>query len=346
VSLVTANNGSFPRIGDSPEQQSLRRTIAMVDRGERTTADLAGAEDEMTRQAIADQMRSGIQLLTDGQIRWNDPISHLAGKLSGVRINGLLRFFDTNFYFRQPVLTSRPERRGGLVVSDFRFSRNALGSLPTPPDKAGKVAIKPVLTGAYTLAKFSLIEDGAMGDLEARAMAYAGALAAEIEGLADAGAEVIQVDEPAILRHPNDWPVFLLALEPLVRAREDARKRGRRVQLALHAYFHDCVPHYERLVGLPVDIVGLDFSYNAKLVDLVASAGSPVPLGLGLIDGRNTRLEKPEAVARQVEKMLPKISGQQAYLGPSCGLEYLPRDRACAKLELVAKIGRMVKGVQ
>ncbi len=346
MKLITASTGSFPRIGDSAELQTLRRTIASVDRGERTTADLVGAESEMTRQAIADQARAGIELLTDGQIRWNDPISYLAGKLSGVRINGLLRFFDTNFYFRQPVLTSRPERRGELVISDFGFSCNALGSLPTPPERAGKLAMKPVLTGPYTLAKFSLVEDGAMGDLEARAMAYAGALAGEIEGLADAGAEMIQVDEPAILRYPKDWPVFLSALEPLLRTREDARKRGRRVQLALYVYFHDCVPHYERLVGLPVDAVGLDFSYNSKLVDIVASAGSPVPLGLGLVDGRNTMLEKPEPVARQVEKMLPKISGQHAYLGSSCGLEYLPRDRACAKLELVARIGRMVKGVQ
>jgi 5-methyltetrahydropteroyltriglutamate--homocysteine methyltransferase len=344
VNLTLSHTGSYPRIGDAPELQSLRRTIAAVDRGERTAADLAGAQNELTRKAVAEQLRAGIELVTDGQVRWNDPVSHLAGKLEGVKVNGLLRFFDTNFYFRQPVLTGRPRRRGELVVTDYTFARNALGSLPTPADRAGKLAVKPVLTGPYTLARLSLVEDHAMGGLEARAMAYAEALATEVGALADAGAEFIQVDEPAILKYPGEWEVFAKALDPLVRAKQEAVKRGRRIQLALYFYFQDCVPHYERLVALPVDLVGLDFSYNPKLVDTIAAAGSPIALGLGLVDGRNTMLENPETVARQIEKILPRITGQRACLGPSCGLEYLPRDRAFAKLELVAKIGRMVRG--
>jgi 5-methyltetrahydropteroyltriglutamate--homocysteine methyltransferase len=139
---------------------------------------LRDAENEMTRRAIADQARAGLDVLTDGQIRWYDLISHLAGKLEGVQIKGLLRFFDTNSYFRQPVLTALPRRTGPLVVEDYAFARNALGHLPTPPDKAGKIAIKPVLTGPYTLAKFSLGQDGTASSLDARANAYAVALAA------------------------------------------------------------------------------------------------------------------------------------------------------------------------
>jgi methionine synthase II (cobalamin-independent) len=42
--------------------------------------------------------------------------------------------------------------------------------------------------------------------------------------------------------------------------------------------------------------------------------------------------------------MLPKIKDQRAYLGPSCGLEYLPRDRAFAKLELLSKIRAELEG--
>jgi 5-methyltetrahydropteroyltriglutamate--homocysteine methyltransferase len=336
VNLILTSTGSYPRIGDSPEYRVLRRTIAGVDRGEKSAADLAEAENEMTRRAIAEQARAGVELLTDGQIRWYDPLSYLAGKLENVKINGLLRFFDTNFYFRQPVLFGRPRRQGPLLAEDFRFAKDALAALGG--EGAGR-DVKVVLTGPYTLAKFSLVEDSGMESLAARADAYAEALAAEITALAEAGAAFIQVDEPAIIKYPNDWAVFAAAWQKLAAA----KKKSGKTTLALHVYFHDPAPLYDKLAALPVDALGLDFTYNPRLVDLVAAAGAPVPLGLGLVDGRNTKLEDPAAVARQIEKLLPKISGGRAYLGPSSGLEYLPRDRAAAKLALLGKIRAAVK---
>ncbi|HVB34598.1 MAG TPA: hypothetical protein VNJ52_09535 [Patescibacteria group bacterium] len=338
MNLTIAHAGSYPRIGDSPELQVLRRAIAGFDRGERTAADLAEAENQMTRRAVEEQLAAGIELATDGQIRWNDPISYLAGKLEGVRVNGLLRLFDTNFYFRQPVLEGRPRRTKDLAVADFQFARQML------PKTSGVSQVKPVLTGPYTLARLSLAEAADMKPIGARVEAYAEALAAEIGALADAGAETIQIDEPAILIHPGDWEIFAQATGSLAAARDQARGRGHKVNLHLCVYFHDCVPLYGKLVSLPVDGVGLDFTYNPKLADLVAREGSPIPLGLGLVDGRNTKLERPAEVASEIARMLPRIAGESAWIGPSCGLEYLPRDRAQAKLELLGKIRSAVEG--
>jgi 5-methyltetrahydropteroyltriglutamate--homocysteine methyltransferase len=342
MTLTLSHTGSYPRIGDSPDLQVLRRAIAGFDRGERTAADLAEAENQMTRRAIAEQAAAGLDLVTDGQIRWNDPVSYLTGKLSGVRIKGLLRLFDTNFYFRQPVVEARPERKGALTVDDFRFAREALAAAEN--GKGGARKVKPVLTGPYTLARLSLAEASEMKSLDARAMAYAEALAAEIGALADAGAETVQVDEPSILLNPGDWNLFTQTLGRLVAARDEARKRGRKIGVVLHVYFHDCAPLYDKLAGLPVDGLGLDFSYNPKLADRVAEAGSPIPLALGLVDGRNTKLERAGEVARVVARLLPRIAGERAWLGPSCGLEYLPRDRAQAKLALLKEIRSAVEG--
>lgn len=338
MNLIIANTGSYPRVGDTPDLQILRKTIAAIDRGEKTSTDLADAENEMTRRAIVEQAQAGVELLTDGQIRWYDPISHLAGKFTGVTINGLLRFFDTNFYFRQPVLTARPARKSSLVVEDYLFARNALGKIPTGREGTARVGIKPVLTGPFTLAKASLAEDEAMKPLAARAEAYAHALAGEVTALGEAGADIIQIDEPAAIKYPNEWEIFARALDPLVRARDAVARSGRKLQLALYVYFHNPAPLYEKLVQLPVDLVGLDFTYDSRLAEIVASAGSPKPLGLGLVDARNTKLESVNEVARLLERLLPKIKGGWAYLGPSSGLEHLPRDRAVAKLALLPKI--------
>lgn len=342
MTLTLTHTGSYPRIGDSPELQVLRRAIAGFDRGERSTADLAEAENQMTRRAIEEQVAAGVELVTDGQIRWNDPVSYLAGKLNGVRVNGLLRLFDTNSYFRQPVVEARPARQGALTVDDFRFALEALGA--TANGKGGGRSVKPVLTGPYTLARLSLAEAAKLEAIEARAMAYAEALAVEIGALADAGAETVQIDEPSILLQPSDWEIFTRALGRLTAARDEARKRSRKIDLLLYVYFHDCVPLYDKLVDLPVDGLGLDFSYNPKLADRVAEAGAAIPLGLGLVDGRNTKLERAGDVAQVISRLLPQIAGERAWLGPSCGLEYLPRDRAQAKLALLKEIRSAVEG--
>ena len=362
--LYLASTGSYPRIGDSPELQLLRRATSALDRGERNTADVLDAENELTRLAIADQLRAGLEVITDGQIRWYDPISHIASKLENVKIAGLQRYFDTNFYFRQPMIAGIPKRTAALVAGEFIFARNALGCLPTPEPLAGRLSIKPVLTGPYTLAKFSIPANSGNGvpdlhsSLEARAQAYAEALAAEIVELTTIGAELIQIDEPAIAKYPEDWRIFESAVATLVAARHQKPGRPRELgslfaardekreqhlpELALYVYFHDSAPLYEKLLTLPVDIIGLDFTYNPQLADMVASLGCPKPLGLGLVDGRNTKLEDVEGVARQIDRLLPKIQGGRAYLNTSCGLECLPRDRALAKLELLAKIRQAV----
>lgn len=328
MKLLLTSAGSYPRIGNTPELQKLRRTITALDRQQATAGDRQAAEEDLTRAALKAQADAGLDLLTDGQIRWYDPISHLAGKLNGVEIHGLLRFFDTNSYFRQPVVKDALSRKNGLVLSDYEF---ASAHSPKP--------VKPVLTGPYTLARHSIAEHGPYRQLGALTHAYAEVLAGEIEALAAAGAEVIQIDEPAILKYQADFPLLQRTLVML-------NKHKGKAKLALYLYFGDALPLYERLQTLPVDILGLDFTYNPHLVDGVVAMGAEKPLGLGLVDGRNTRLEKPDEVARQVDRILLRVKYGLCYLNPSSGLEYLPRDRAQAKLKLLSQVRTLVKGGQ
>ncbi len=325
MNLILTNAGSYPRIGDHPELQILRQTLARFDRGEATREDIRRAEEEMVRRAIAEQIEAGLDLVTDGQIRWYDPISHIAGKLRGTMIDGLLRYFDTNFYFRQPVLVDRLVREGPIIVEEYRYARS-VSSRP----------VKPVLTGPYTLAFFSLVEHQAYRDLERRVEAYATLLAEEIADLAREGAELIQVDEPAIVLPEASFDLFAAGIRLLARAKGSAR-------LALYISFGDVSPLYAQLHELPVDVLGLDFTYSPQLVERIAVEGSEKALGLGLIDGRNTRLEPEAEVVAALERLLPAIRSDVAYLNPSTGLEFLPRDRAFRKLRHLVTIGMRFK---
>ena len=209
---MLCNHSSYPRIGDDPEHQVLRRTVAQHEKGEKTDEALRYAQDRMTELALAEQTEAGLDLVTDGQIRWADPISHLAGKLSGVQVNGLLRFFDTNFYFRQPVVQGRPERRGPLLLEEFKFAQ-------------GKSArrVKAVLTGPYTLARHSVAENGGSGGLDKMLEGYTAALAAEVAALAAAGAAVIQIEEPAVPKYPEDFPRFEQCLTAVAMSKDSSQ---------------------------------------------------------------------------------------------------------------------------
>lgn len=320
MDLLLASTGSYPRIGETPEGQRHRQAFARRERGEISDEAFEAVQDAVTEWAIREQVEAGLDLVTDGQIRWYDPISHLARSLEGIEINGLLRYFDTNFYFRQPVVRGRLGWKGPVLLREFRFARQVSPRL-----------VKPVLTGPYTLARGSLLRTDSYRGLRDLTLAYAEILAREVEALAGEGATLLQVDEPSILAHPEDLDLLADALGRLA-----AGKGG--VEIGLTTYFGDAAPLYRELQRLPVDRLGLDFTYSPKLADVIAEQGSAKPLALGLFDGRNTRLERREEIFPLLDRILPALVGDRVHLCPSSGLEYLPRERARAKLEAMRAI--------
>jgi 5-methyltetrahydropteroyltriglutamate--homocysteine methyltransferase len=315
-----ANAGGYPRIGDTPGQQRLRRTHDQVDTGTKTEADLRAAQDDAVREAVREQIEAGCDLVTDGLIRWHDPVSHPVRALPGIEIDGLLRYFDTNTYFRQPVVKARVAPAPLGLVAEYRFAAGAAGTIP----------VKAVVTGPYTLAALSIRKRSPYTDTESLARDYAAAVAEEVGQLARAGAPVIQVDEPAILRQPGDIVLLARLLTPLAERKGSAR-------LALGTGFGDAAPVYERLQELPVDILAFDLAYAPSLPAVIGRVGTVRDLALGCVDARNTRLERAADVARALEPLRRAVEGRTTWLSPSASLDTLPRARAAGKLKVLAE---------
>lgn len=320
MELILTSAGSYPRIGDTVDAQRHRRAYAQHERGEISGAEWRVVEDEVAQQVVQEQAAVGLDVVTDGQVRWYDPISHLARHCEGVQINGLLRYFDTNFYFRQPVVSGRIRRREPVLRREFEVARAATDR-----------TVKTVLTGPYSLACGSILEGGYRNRREL-ARAYAEVLAQEVADVVHAGAALIQVDEPYLLRHPEHADLVHEGLAALAAARGHAH-------LVLSTYFGDALPLWDEIMAMPADLVALDFTYGPKLADRIAEAGAPKALILGLVDGRNTKLETRDALFEVLDRVLPGLRGPVS-LGPSCGLEFLPRARARAKLENMVAIAR------
>ena len=109
---------------------------------------------------------------------------------------------------------------------------------------------------------------------------------------------------------------------------------------AVYVYFGDVDGLYPQLLDLPIDVLGLDFVAGVRNFQVLKSAPFTKSLGLGLIDARNTRMESAEQIVESLRRVREIVPLERVHLSPTCGLEFLPREVAQAKL------ARMVEGVK
>jgi len=317
--MLTTVVGSYPKIPNRPRPARLRAAIARFERGEIGQDELRQVEDEVTIEVIQEQVEAGIDIVSDGQIRWEDDQTYFARQMGGFTIDGLIRYFDTNTYYRQPIVTGAVQWREPIAVEDYRF---AAAHSPRP--------VKALVTGPYTLAALSANEHyGSFGEL---VLALARELRQEVLALEKAGAPIIQVNEPAILKQKEDFPLFRQALERMM--------EGVTVEAHLYTWFGDIEGLFPEILELPFAAIGLDLVMGPANYDIIRRAPFTKKLGLGIVDARNTRLETVEEIVDSIRRVSDVLPLGDSYVNPSCSLEYLPRETAQAKL------ARMVAGVR
>lgn len=324
MKVKAANTGSYPRIGHDSGQMRLRNSYRDWEKGEISDAELEEVYRDYTKEIIEEQESAGLDVITDGQLRWYDPFSHFAKYIEGCKINGLLRYFDTNFYFRQPVIEGTLNRTSPIVLEEYKSAS----------EFADKI-LKPVLTGPHTLAKYSI--NKSYDNFENLVYDFAKIISNEVEQLEKAGAKEIQLNEPAVLRNPEDFEVFSKGIEIVSGKVENA-------QMDLYIYFEDSALLYDKLQELPVDLIGLDFTYAPELTKTIEEKGSDKKLGLGLVNARNTKMEDGKKVLETVKRISLSVDQDEVYLNPSCGIEFLPRKRAFEKLQKISELARKAEG--
>ena len=316
--LITTVVGNYPKIGG--KGPSVRASIARFDVGRLTAEELAQVADQATAEVLEEQARAGIDLVTDGQIRWDDGQTYFAQGIQGFALSGLLRYFDTNTYYRQLVATGPLRWKEPICVRDFEFAR-ANSARP----------VKPVVTGPYTLGLLSANQH--YPHLRDMVLDLALALNEEARALEGAGATIIQFDEPLITSPKGrDFPLFQEASRIVT--------RGLTARTAVYAHFGDIRGLYPDFLKLPFDVIGLDFVMGAANFDILRQFPSDKELGFGILDARNTRLETVEQISDVLDRISRLVPLERVQVSPSCGLEFLPRPTAYAKL------ARLVEGVK
>lgn len=320
--MQTTVVGSYPRVSSSPDGQRLRRAVARWERRELSDQDLRKVQLDVLQDVVREQASFGVDIVADGQVTWHDPVSHFAAKLEGFEVGGLLRYFDTNTYYRQPVVTGTIQWREPIVVDEWRHA----ASIASGP-------VKAVLTGSYTLATLAKADRHEVNRLTRE---IADALASEVRALRSAGATHIQIDEPAITRSPKDVSLVRRGIEILASEKGSA-------SLSLFIYFGDVALILKDLASLPIDNLGLDLVQGAANWDAIAKTSPTVPLTFGVVDARNTKRDDPQRLAQSVLGLRGHAPIEESYVSPSNGLEFLPREKAREKLGLVVETAKLVE---
>src|SRR3972149_1367600 len=86
--MQTTVVGNYPKIPNRPRPARLRQAINRRDRGEITGEELARIEDEVTLEVIQEQAEAGVDVVTDGEVRWDDDQTYIMRALRGVEIGG------------------------------------------------------------------------------------------------------------------------------------------------------------------------------------------------------------------------------------------------------------------
>jgi 5-methyltetrahydropteroyltriglutamate--homocysteine methyltransferase len=178
-------------------------------------------------------------------------------------------------------------------------------------------------------------------DRASLAMDYAVAVNQEVKALFEAGADVVQLDEPWLQAHADDArefgvPAINKALEGVIGT------TGLHLCFGYAAVVKNKASEYAFLAELDESAVDL-VSIEAAQPDLDMSVLAKLPsktMVVGVIDLEDAAVEPPEAVAAKVREALKYRPPEQLMLAPDCGMKYLPRDVAFGKLQA------MVRGVE
>jgi 5-methyltetrahydropteroyltriglutamate--homocysteine methyltransferase len=296
-------------------------------------AHLEQAQDDATLLAIRDQERAGLDEITDGEIRRESYSNWFATALDGMDLDNpgvaLDRTGRENPVPRVvgPIGRSRP-----VEVRDVEFLR-------ANTDRR----IKITLPGPFTMSQQA--QNDHYPDQRSLALDLARAVAEEIRDLFAAGADVVQIDEPYLQARPEQAAEY--ALEAIDLALADAVG-----ETALHTCFgyghvvHDKpsgYPFLAELDGCAADELSLETAQPR--LDLAFLEQLPSKrIALGVLDLASQEVETPEEVAARAREALEHLDRDRLVLAPDCGMKYLPREVAFAKLDALVKGAALVDG--
>ena len=337
------NLPSFPTTttGSLPQTAEVRKMRTDLRKGVIDQAAYEAAVDERIRRAIDWQEQLGLDVLVHGEFERSDMVEYFAEKMDGFHTtsNGWVLSYGSRCT-RPPILAAPPSISAPMTVREWKVAQEAT-----------ELPVKGMLTGPVTIVNWSFRPPGVADDL--LFWAVAGPIADEVEHLGDAGARVIQIDEPAVRER---WPL------PTSDAAElrDIYARGVRASLqrvfqapsSIQLHTHMCYGDFGDIVPLwedaGVDVASIEFSrskddsYIRSFYDLYQDGH--LQIGPGVYDVHSPHTPGTEVMEDRLGYFLEFMDAEDVWVNPDCGLKTRSWDDIEAQLTDLVTAARHRRG--
>ena len=334
--ILTTVVGSYPQPAWLVDREPLRThgvpRVRLPEVWRVPPPSLAEAQDDAVRLAVHDMERAGIDVVSDGEQRRESYFNQFATALEGLDLDrpgtALSRLGRPTPVPRVvgPIRRARP-----VLLGDVRFLRSATGR-----------RIKVTVPGPFTLSV--LAQDEHYRDEGRLAMAYAVAVNEELREL-EPLVDVLQLDEPYLQAQPDRARAYALpaidrALAGLVKPTGVHLCFGYAHSHALAGTAkpsgYSFLPELERCAARQVSIEAAQPRLDLAVLERLSSK----TVVLGVLDLGDPAPETPDVVAGRLRAALRHLPAERLVAAPDCGMKYLSRAVAFAKLRALAEGAR------
>jgi 5-methyltetrahydropteroyltriglutamate--homocysteine methyltransferase len=302
---------------------------------------LAEGKRDAVRLVVAMQEKAGIDILSDGEQTRRHFVNGYMEKLEGIDFTNLKTVRIRNRYDANvPRVVGPVARPAPVHAEDAAFLRSLTSR-----------KIKFTLPGPMTMV--DTLYDEHYGSREKLAMAFAEILNEEAKGLAAAGVDVVQFDEPAFnvyFDEVRDWGIAAL----------ERAAKGVACKRAVHICYGYGIEanivwkktlgnewrQYEQTFPLlarsSIDQVSLECANSRVPIDLISLLQGKDVL-VGCIDVATKRVETPDEVAAVIRQAMKHVPAERIFPCTNCGMVPLPREVAAGKLAALGKGAALVR---
>ena len=301
----TSTVGSFPK-PDYLVEARAKFAKAKIERKE-----LEDLERQATAFWIKTQEELGLDVLVDGEMYRGDMVAYFSELMPGFEQSGLVRSYG-NRYYHKPIIAGEVRWPGPMTIGWWRYAQGLT-----------KRPVKGMLTGPYTVMDWSFNEY--YPDRRSACLALAREIRREVEALVEAGAKIIQIDEPALSVRPEELPFAIEAMHLVT--------DGLPAYFIIHACYGAFDVIYSQMLKLPVENLDLAISHSTlNLMEMFKRDPFTKDLSLGVLDVHSHEVEAPETVKARIEKALQLLPKESVWIDPDCGLKTRTIEEARGKL--------------
>lgn len=305
---------AFPTttIGSFPQTPEVRKLRLQLKRGEITQSEYEQRIDAEIAQCIELQEQVGLDVLVHGEFERTDMVEFFGQKLSGFAFtqNGWVQSYGSRCV-RPPIIYGDITRTEPMTVREFEVARSLTSKI-----------VKGMLTGPVTMLNWSFPRT----DIPRReqAMQIALALRDEVADLEAAGAQIIQIDEPALREglplKSERWNEYLSWAVDAFRLAAAIAKPETQIHTHMcYCEFGDIIHHIERL---DADVLSIENSRsNNETLFEITGAGYKHQVGNGIYDVHAPTVPSVEQMVQQLQTGVANLPTEQIWVNPDCGLK-------------------------